>query len=106
MNHSGIIAGKLNGVIAATTPTGWRIISSSMPEAMSSRLWPIIIDGMPVATSTFSRPRCSSPFDSPSVLPHSSVMTFARSSQCCSSSDFSLNSGWMRSPGGTRRHDW
>ena len=23
-NHSGIIAGKLNGVIAATTPTGWR----------------------------------------------------------------------------------
>ena len=24
-NQSGIIAGKLNGVIAATTPTGWRI---------------------------------------------------------------------------------
>ena len=33
--------GKLNGVIAATTPTGWRIISSSMPDAMSSRLLPM-----------------------------------------------------------------
>ena len=67
--------GKLNGVMAATTPTGWRIISSSMPEAMSSRLLPIISDGMPVATSTFSMPRCSSPSDSASVLPHSCVMS-------------------------------
>ncbi len=30
-NQSGIIAGKLNGVIAATTPTGWRTISTSTP---------------------------------------------------------------------------
>jgi hypothetical protein len=26
-NHKGIIVGTLNGVIAATTPTGWRIIA-------------------------------------------------------------------------------
>ena len=30
-NQSGIIAGKLNGVIAATTPTGWRTSSTSTP---------------------------------------------------------------------------
>ena len=28
-NHIGTIAGKLNGVIAAHTPTGWRIVSQS-----------------------------------------------------------------------------
>ena len=69
--------GKLNGVMTATTPTGWRIISSSMPDAMSSRLLPIISDGMPVATSTFSMPRFSSPSDSASVLPHSCVISLA-----------------------------
>ena len=37
-NHRGIIAGKLNGVMAATTPSGWRNINSSMPRATSSRL--------------------------------------------------------------------
>ena len=26
------MAGKLNGVMAATTPSGWRIIISSMPR--------------------------------------------------------------------------
>src|SRR6266700_3402160 len=33
-----IIAGKLNGVIAATTPSGWRICISSTPGVTSSRL--------------------------------------------------------------------
>ena len=37
-NQKGIIAGKLNAVIAATTPIGWRIIVSSIPRATSSRL--------------------------------------------------------------------
>ena len=95
--------GKLNGVITATTPTGWRIISSSMPEAMSSRLLPIISDGMPVATSTFSMPRRSSPCDSASVLPHSWVISLARSAKWVSSRALRRNSGWMRSPGGVRR---
>jgi hypothetical protein len=29
--HIGIIAGKLNGVMPATTPSGWRIEYMSMP---------------------------------------------------------------------------
>ena len=29
-NQNGTIAGKLNGTIAAHTPTGWRIVSASM----------------------------------------------------------------------------
>src|SRR5919197_4805652 len=34
--HMGTIAGKLNGVIPATTPTGWRIEYTSIPgEACS-----------------------------------------------------------------------
>ena len=36
-NHSGTIAGKLNGVIAAQTPIGWRIAMQSMPLATFSR---------------------------------------------------------------------
>ena len=45
-NQSGIIAGKLNGVIAATTPTGWRTISTSRPRATPSRFSPLIRCGM------------------------------------------------------------
>jgi hypothetical protein len=37
-NQKGIMPGKLKGVIAATTPSGWRIIISSTPRATSSRL--------------------------------------------------------------------
>ena len=70
---------------------------------MSSRLLPIIRDGMPVATSTFSIPRLSSPSDSASVLPHSCVTTLAISLKFASSSALSLKSGWMRSPAGVRR---
>ncbi len=36
-NHSGTIAGKLNGAIAAQTPSGWRMTLQSMPLAMFSR---------------------------------------------------------------------
>ena len=35
-NQNGIIPGKLKGVIHAQTPKGWRIINSSIPEAMFS----------------------------------------------------------------------
>src|SRR6202167_3280705 len=31
--HNGIMAGKLNGVMPATTPSGWRIEYRSMPGA-------------------------------------------------------------------------
>jgi hypothetical protein len=82
--------GKLNGVMIATTPIGWRIISSSTPAAMSSLTRPIIVVGTPVATSTFSMPRRSSPSDSASVLPHSSVMVRASIGNASSSRCFSL----------------
>ena len=36
-NQSGTIAGKLNGVIAATTPIGWRKTVQSTPVAICSR---------------------------------------------------------------------
>ena len=36
-NHIGTIAGKLNGAIAATTPSGWRTTWQSTPAEMSSR---------------------------------------------------------------------
>jgi allophanate hydrolase subunit 1 len=29
--HIGTITGKLNGVMPATTPSGWRIVQLSMP---------------------------------------------------------------------------
>ena len=60
---------------------------------MSSRLLPIISDGMPVATSTFSMPRLSSPSDSASVFPHSCVMSFAISLKFASSSALRRKSG-------------
>jgi hypothetical protein len=71
---------------------------------MSSRLLPIISEGIPAATSTFSMPRFSSPSDSASVLPASCVTSFAISWKLASSSAFNRNSGWMRSPAGVRRH--
>lgn len=37
-NQKGIIAGKLNGVMAATTPSGCLTTISSIPRATSSRL--------------------------------------------------------------------
>src|SRR5688572_2112278 len=71
---------------------------------MSSRLLPIISDGMPAATSTFSMPRFSSPSDSASVLPHSCVTSLAISLKFASRSALRRKSGWMRSPAGVRRH--
>src|SRR5207247_10117281 len=53
-NQQGTIAGKLNGVIAAKTPNGWRTYSQSIPAATSSSALPIISVGMPHACSTFS----------------------------------------------------
>ena len=81
-NQSGIIAGKLNGVIAATTPTGWRICSTSTPLATPSRFSPFSRWGIAVAASTDSIPRPTSPRASSMVLPMSSVTRRASSSWC------------------------
>ena len=44
-NQNGTIAGKLNGTIAAHTPTGWRIVSASIPRDTSSSTRPCIVVG-------------------------------------------------------------
>ena len=55
--HIGIIAGKLNGVIPATTPSGWRIEYKSMAGPAPSVNSPFSKCGMPHANSTTSTPR-------------------------------------------------
>ena len=88
--QNGIMPGKLNGQIEATTPTGWRIMYSSMPRAMSSAKSPSIIIGMPQATSTFSIARRISPLASERILPFSIVKYlsahFAKHHYCCTPS--------------------
>ena len=71
--HIGTIAGKLNGVMPATTPSGWRIEYTSMPLAACSEYSPLISCGMPHANSMFSSPRATSPSASVSTLPCSAV---------------------------------
>ncbi len=84
--HSGTIAGKLNGVMPAHTPTGCRSekLSTSVPTFSLNS--PFRRCGMPVANSITSMPRVTSPSASASVLPCSCVMIFARSLRCASMS--------------------
>ena len=85
--HMGTIAGKLNGVIPATTPKGWRIEYTSIPVEACSEKWPRSSVGIPQACSITSSPRCTSPTASDKTLPCSSVRIFAISSRCeCTSS--------------------
>ena len=102
-NQKVIIPGKLKGAMTAHTPTGCRIMNSSMPVAISSRFVPCMSVGMPQATSTFSMARRISPFASSSVFPHSSVIVRAMSSKFSSSRFFNLKRYWIRWTGGVRR---
>ena len=67
--HIGIIAGKLKGVIPATTPSGWRMEYMSMPGPAPSVNSPLSICGAPMQNSATSSPRITSPLASGSVLP-------------------------------------
>ncbi len=67
--HIGIIAGKLNGVMPAHTPNGWRMEYTSMPGPAPSVYSPFSACGMPQANSITSSPRCISPRLSASTLP-------------------------------------
>ena len=98
--QSGTIAGKLKGVIPATTPSGCRIESQSMPRATFSADSPIRRLGAPQANSMFSRPRRTSPRASPSVLPCSVVTLRASSSKWSSRSTLSRKRIRARSTGG------
>ena len=77
--HIGTIAGKLNGVIPATTPSGWRIWKTSTPVDACSVKPPLSRFGMPQANSRFSRPRAISPRASDGTLPCSAVRWAASS---------------------------
>ena len=59
--HSGTMAGKLNGVMPATTPSGSRNENTSTPVAAWSVYSPLSSYGMPHAYSTTSSPRAISP---------------------------------------------
>ncbi len=96
--------GKLKGPIIPNTPTGCLITYSSMPTAMSSRLYPIIKEGIPAATSTFSIPRLVSPRDSSIVFPCSMVWILLSSSKFSSINSFSLKRHLALASGGVLRH--
>ena len=98
------MAGKLNGVMPAQTPTGWRIDQLSMPAPTLSVKSPRSRCGMPHANSTTSSPRMTSPRASDSTLPCSSVISRASSSRCVSMSDLKRNSTRARCRGGVAAH--
>src|SRR5204862_779296 len=67
--HIGTIAGKLNGVIPATTPSGCRIEYTSMPVDACSEYSDFNSVGRPQQNSITSRPRVTSPSASDSTFP-------------------------------------
>ena len=89
--HIGIMAGKLNGVIPATTPSGWRSENRSMPGPALSLNSPFSRCGMPQANSTTSSPRWMSPLESAKVLPCSEESSRARLSNSFCTSSRNLN---------------
>src|SRR5262245_36231929 len=89
--HIGIMAGKLNGVMPATTPSGWRIENKSMPGPALSLNSPLSRCGMPHANSTTSSPRWISPLESAMVLPCSEDKSWARLSNSFCTSSRNLN---------------
>src|SRR5690606_39282575 len=68
-NHRGTIAGKLKGLMIATTPSGWRTEYTSTPVDTFSAYSPFARWGTPQANSTTSRPRAISPSASEVTLP-------------------------------------
>ncbi|CAM5373410.1 hypothetical protein SGRIM119S_00408 [Streptomyces griseorubiginosus] len=89
--HIGTIAGKLNGVMPATTPSGWRMDATSTRLATSVDSSPFSCTVIPQARSTISRPRATSPSASECTLPCSAVISSAIASRFSSSSARNLN---------------
>ena len=84
--HMGTITGKLNGVMPATTPTGWRTVKASTPVETFSVRSPFSISPMPQANSMTSRPRATSPSASARTLPCSALIISASSRRWASTS--------------------
>src|SRR5947209_8977685 len=102
--HSGIMAGKLKGTIAATTPSGKRWLMLSMPLATFRTVSPIMSDGIAKANSATSIPRLTSPVASPMPLPFSSVTSDPSSWKCSSSNALKRNRIWIRWTAGVPAH--
>ena len=104
--HIGTMAGKLNGVMPATTPTGCLIEYESTPVETFSENPPLSRCGMPQANSTTSRPRATSPAASEATLPCSSVISCAISLAWDRMSSRNANSTEARLASETRRQVW
>ena len=89
--HIGTMTGKLNGVMPATTPKGWRMTQLSISVDTCSVYSPLSNSGMPVANSTISIPRVTSPWASVNTLPCSAVMIAASASRLALSKSRYLN---------------
>lgn len=98
--HMGAMAGKLNSVIPAQTPTGWRMAKVSTPLATPSENSPFNKCGMPQANSTTSSPRVMDPLASATVLPCSLDRISASSSMFRYSSSRKANNTCARFAGG------
>ena len=98
--HIGTMAGKLKGVMPATTPSGWRSDQESISGPTLRLYSPFRRCGMPQAKSTTSMPRASSPAASSWVLPCSLEMAWTISSAWRSSSSLKRNMCLMRLSGG------
>ena len=95
-NHIGTMAGKLNGEMIPTTPSGCRTeCTSTLVEAFSVNA-PFTRCGIPQANSTTSWPRETSPNASERTLPCSEVMIAASSPLRAFSSSRNANRTWVR----------
>ena len=86
----GTIAGKLKGVIPATTPKGSWVMVHVIPGPTGEES-PLNMLGKEVANSTTSFPRRMLPFASEIVFPLSKAINSAISSKLFSMMDFRLN---------------
>ena len=102
--HKGTIAGKLNGVIPATTPSGWNSLQESILGATFLLCSPLSNSGAPQAYSTFSIPRCNSPPASWEIFPCSSPISAQIFSAFCSNKSLNLNMTLARLIAGVLRH--
>jgi hypothetical protein len=101
--HIGTMTGKLNGVIAATTPRGWRRVTTSTPLATLGVFMPARWTGRPAAYSTVSMPRVTPASASGNVFPWSFVTSAASSSRRFQASSRNAKKTWLRAMSGVSR---
>ena len=89
--HIGTIAGKLNGVIPATTPKGCLIDQLSTFVPTFSEYSPFNKWGIPQANSTTSSPLVKDPLASSKTFPCSDTISFVNSSEFFSINSLNLN---------------